>query len=70
MQQVVRDVDLSPEVAINNNLILLGGPTQNLWSAKLESGFPCMLLWCCSQFVICVTQYVTDPLNTSVHSLL
>jgi hypothetical protein len=38
--QVFRDADLSPTFAMQNNLILLGGPSQNMWTAKLESGFP------------------------------
>eukprot|EP00026_Physarum_polycephalum_P002438 Phypoly_transcript_02444.p1 GENE.Phypoly_transcript_02444~~Phypoly_transcript_02444.p1 ORF type:complete len:863 (+),score=95.22 Phypoly_transcript_02444:156-2744(+) len=38
--QIFRDAELQPATAMQNNLILLGGPTQNLWTAKLESGFP------------------------------
>lgn len=39
--QVIRDSDLTPDVASQHNLILLGGPSQNMWAAKLEPTFPC-----------------------------
>lgn len=38
--QIFRDTELDPEVAARSNLILMGTPTENLWSMKLEPTFP------------------------------
>jgi len=37
-------VDLTPEIALGNNLILLGGPSENLWASKFEALFPLKFL--------------------------
>lgn len=40
LSQIVLDKDLSDEIAYKHNLVLIGRPDQNIWSAKLNSSFP------------------------------